>query len=494
MAGTKGKHANHKARARLTVLLQEISLPHQVRSLAFSLPNAITLGFSTGEYGNVTLPYIYNARSTKAPTLSEAFTPDFSTVSTSSSLAASTTSASSHTLGAIPGMGTLGGLAAKTGGIMGIGGKVDRNTVVKVKSGEVLVMKESTAAMLDSQGKPSRSSGIEYALPPEETITSWPYILSLLPAPGAVSSLTRQQAQDPLTAVPTVHVHSIPNLMPTQAIRVPPVESGSSAARPVSIIDVPPAPVVQAARLLTAGPSGKAPLAVVTHALSDTSTASTSQIYLLTLNTWQKQLDDLIALGSYEEALSLLNALDSPQHYLPDFEERQKQLRILAGLSLFLDKGKYEQAIDIFIEENVNTAKVVSLFPKAISGKLFLERDRLEEVWGGRTQSQAMDQQQQQQSAGRARPERKRHDTADLSIQAEDEKKMASTTPPTQAGRFFSSTAGKKKDDDAQSVKSMLSKRSFGLGRDKTAGSGTAINRESQDGTHLLPPLDMRSC
>jgi hypothetical protein len=276
--------------------------------------------------------------------------------------------------------------------------------------------------------------------------------------------------------------------MPTQAIRVPPVESGSSAARPVSIIDVPPAPVVQAARLLTAGPSGKAPLAVVTHALSDTSTASTSQIYLLTLNTWQKQLDDLIALGSYEEALSLLNALDSPQHYLPDVEERQKQLRILAGLSLFLDKGKYEQAIDIFIEENVNTAKVVSLFPKAISGKLFLERDRLEEVWGGRTQSQAMDQQQQQQSAGRARPERKRHDTADLSIQAEDEKKMASTTPPTQAGRFFSSTAGKKKDDDAQSVKSMLSKRSFGLGRDKTAGSGTAINRESQDGTHLLPP------
>ena len=370
---------------------------------------------------------------------------------------------------------------------MGLGGKVDRNTVVRVKSGEVLVMKENIAAMLDSQGKASRSTGIEYALAPEDTVTSWPYVLSLLPAPGAVSSLTRQQAQDPLTAVPTIHIHSIPNLTPTQAIRVPPVESGSSAARPVSIIDVPPAPTVQAARLLTAGPSGKAPLAVVTHALSDTSTASISQIYLLTLNSWQKQLDDLIALGSYEEALSLLNALDSPEHYLPDFENRQKQLRILAGLCLFLDKGKYAQAIDIFIEENVNPAKVVSLFPKAISGKLFLERDQLEETWGGRARSQALEQ-LQDSSSRRVRPERKRHETAELAVQAEDDKKSASSTPPSQAGRFFSASGtSKKKDDDTQSVKSMLSKRSLNiLSRDKSSGSANAIDRESKDGRSLL--------
>lgn len=454
--------------------------------MAFPLPHALTLGYSTGEYGNVSLPWIQQPRSSKAAVLSEAFSPDFSIIASSSTSIAGTTS---HSLGAIPGMGTLGGLAAKTGGIMGLGGKLDRNIVVKVKAGEVLAMKENVAALLDSHGKISRPQSIDYPLAPEDTVICWPYILSLLPAPAAVSSLTRQQAQDPLTAVPTVHVHSIPKLTPVQAIRVPPIDGGSSVARPVSIIDVPPAPIVQTARLLTVGSSGKAPLAVVTHALSDTSTASTSRIYLLLCNSWQKQLDDLINLGSYEDGLSLLNALEHPQRALPDFEERHKRLRVLAGLSLFLDTGKYDQAIDIFIEENVNPAKVVSLFPKAISGKLFLDRGELEETWGGRTLAQALEQQQQQQQSRseRARASRLRPDTAETTVQTEEEKKLTSTTPPTQAGRFFSTNAGKKKDDDTQSVKSMLSKRSLNLlSREKAADSGIAINRESKDGEMVL--------
>jgi hypothetical protein len=108
--------------------VQELALPHQIRSMTFPNPKTLFLGFSTSEYGIVSL-------STATPSLSELFVPASVPVSSN---------APSGGLG-LPGLGGLGGLALKTGGYMGIGGigRVARNSVVHVGKGEVIILRES---------------------------------------------------------------------------------------------------------------------------------------------------------------------------------------------------------------------------------------------------------------------------------------------------------------------------------------------------------------
>jgi len=276
---------------------------------------------------------------------------------------------------------------------MGLGGKVDKNLVVKVKANEVLVIRETTGYLLDGSGASSRPQTVEYALPPEESVVSWPYVLSVLPALVVLGGLSKQQALDPLTALPSVHVHSALTLAPVQAVRVPPPTTIPN--RPISILDVPPTPTPQSARLLTVGSGAKPLMAIVVNpAASDTSNdPSENKIYILTTRTFSSQIDQLISVGEYSEALALLQSLDNADYSVPNAIEIAKKLRMLVGLSLFLDKKKYDSAIDIFIEENVNPAKVIALFPQAISGKLFHEREEIEEIWGGRTREHRINQQ-----------------------------------------------------------------------------------------------------
>ena len=376
---------------------------------------------------------------------------------------------------------------------MGLGGKVERNVVVKIKDGEVLVQKDNTGILLNAAGKSSRESSLEWALQPEEILASWPFILSILPAPAACGNLSKQQAQQPMTALPSVHIHSIPSLNLTQAIRVPPVPETISSDRPVSIIDVPPPPVTQAARLMTAGPKGRAPLAIVTQPLSELSSstssstrASTARIYLLQLLPWSQQLDSLISHGQYTEALSLLSSLDSSENVVPDATARLKKLRMLAGLALFLDKQKYDAAIDVFIEENVNPAKVIALFPKAISGKLYCERNEVEEIWGGRTKEDLQQQEHEQSGIlprrNRISSERKRQATPETSSSAEaddianpNRSQSGSLPQAERPGRRF--TPAKKKEDDTASVKSVTSKRSQ---------SALSVSKEARDSSPAL--------
>ncbi|KAK9894896.1 hypothetical protein P389DRAFT_211571 [Cystobasidium minutum MCA 4210] len=449
---------------------KELSLPHQVRSIAFPLPHSLFLGYSTSEYGTALLPYIREMDTKEGPRLSESFA---SPSPSQSGLASSSGSSASHTLGAIPGLGTLGGLAAKTGGYMGIGGKVDKNIVAKVKSNEVLVLKDNTGMLLDDNGALSRKETLEYALPPEETVVSWPYILSILPAPVVLGQLSKQQALDPLTALPSVHVHSALTLAPVQAIRVPPLVAPPQ--RPVSILDVPPTPTPQSARLLTAASGNKPLMALVTNAAVESSSSSNAalqenKIYLLTSKSWTEQIDQLIAVGEYSEALALLRSLDNAEFAIPGAVDLAKRLRMLVGLSLFLDKKKYDAAVDIFIEENVNPAKVVALFPIEISGKLHCEREEIEEIWGGRTREH---RKAQALSSEASRKPLERRSTAAITMsgstsdQGDATAENLSNSPSQQSSWRFSPMKRREtsKDDDAVSVRSLASKRSqLGIG------------------------------
>ena len=89
----------------------------------------MVLGYSTNSYGSVNVP---TPGSADALQLEELLIP---------SMPASTEVAT--TGGAL---GGLGGLALKTGGYMGLGGigRVDRNNVISVGRGEVLITRDST--------------------------------------------------------------------------------------------------------------------------------------------------------------------------------------------------------------------------------------------------------------------------------------------------------------------------------------------------------------
>lgn len=48
-------------------------------------------------------------------------------------------------------------------------------------------------------------------------------------------------------------------------------------------------------------------------------------------------------------------------------------------------EGEYDRALDLFVELNINPAKVISLYPEAVSGRLSVPRDQWIPLFGGPT-------------------------------------------------------------------------------------------------------------
>lgn len=61
---------------------------------------------------------------------------------------------------------------------------------------------------------------------------------------------------------------------------------------------------------------------------------------------------------------------------------RQAQIRALHAVALFRN-GDYDYAINTFIELDINPAKIIALFPRDISGRLFVESNRWIQLFGG---------------------------------------------------------------------------------------------------------------
>lgn len=133
----------------------EVGLPHQIRGMSFGemgQSRKIVAGFSTGEYGIVTLPP--STGETGVAVLGELFSPPIPPVVLASLASVPTTSGGLGALGSYgerlgglakagTGMG-FGGLAKATGSVMGLGAlgglslggkKVDKNGVVLVPRG-----------------------------------------------------------------------------------------------------------------------------------------------------------------------------------------------------------------------------------------------------------------------------------------------------------------------------------------------------------------------
>ncbi|ORY62729.1 hypothetical protein BCR35DRAFT_308965 [Leucosporidium creatinivorum] len=465
----------------------ELALPHQIRGMAFD-ERKIVAGFSTGEYGIITLPAA-KAAASEAPSLGELFTPTMPAVEKAKAIPAGLGG-----LGNVMGLGALGGLSLgakklEKNGVVAVpragkgkakddGGKSsdgatsgawlwgkewgweDEEKEKETKEGEVLVVRENIAIPLTSSGKPRTStpSSIIYPSFTDETLVVSPYIISLLAAPPP--SLAPGSSSSSTSLSPSLAIHNIDTLAPVQTLAVPPppISPPSSIAEGSDLkLPDPAAQQPFTARLLTvASSSAQPPLLLLTSrpppgSASAAAAAPVEQtLWIVTMKSWQSQIEELGQAGAWEEGIRLVRrsgangGMDLPPPLL-------RRLAVLHSLALFTEH-RYDLAIDAFISLDITPSKVVSLYPHAISGKLHIEHAGHEELFGGRPQHKV--------AAAIEDEIMRKHEAEEEEKKRIEEEKKKAPASPARKGKVAAAVD----DDDASSIRS-------GIGRLKGKAS-----------------------
>ncbi|KAI0833228.1 hypothetical protein BC628DRAFT_1342704 [Trametes gibbosa] len=327
--------------------VQELTLAHSPRAMTFVNSTVLCWGHT---------PTDYCLTSLTTSTTVDASTPI-------------TTASSTGSIGTM-GMGALSGL----GGYMTLGlGAKAKPCVAGLNENEALIAKDNNGFVVGHDGKSTRSENIDWPAPPEEIAIATPYVFAVLPS-GSVptSQVDGVPATSPSTFVtsPVIEIRSSISLSPVQTIPFPPTSSNASATASTHSV-----------RLLCPSPSFKSPVFVVSTPTDRTAAANAgSSIWRFQMKPWDQQISELVEAGSYTEALALLDSLDAA--LIADKEQRQAQIRALQAVTHFRN-AKYDEAINAFLDLNINPAKVVALYPEAISGRLAIPQEEWIPLFGG---------------------------------------------------------------------------------------------------------------
>ena len=166
---------------------------------------------------------------------------------------------------------------------------------------------------IGQDGKPSRSTPIDWPAPPEETALVQPYVFSVLPAGTVpISQIEGESVSQPnnpsFIGTTVVEIRSSITLAPVQTLPVPFIPT---------ISETPQILTNQTVRVLTPSPPAKSPLFLVTTPTDRaTSTAEGSTIWQFHLKPWGEQVHELVVAEAYADALSLLESIEAT--LLPD--------------------------------------------------------------------------------------------------------------------------------------------------------------------------------
>ncbi|KII89843.1 hypothetical protein PLICRDRAFT_108036 [Plicaturopsis crispa FD-325 SS-3] len=321
--------------------VKEAPLLHSPRAIAFHNADTVALAYP---------PPDYDVFSIRSLTATEVVSPPPKNAAVAST--------------SMAGMGAFTGLTGYM--TLGLGAK-PKSDVVAIGGDEILIVKDNEGVVIGVDGKSSRTDTVVWPAPPEDIAFIKPYILSVLP-PGSVTSAQKPSSTAPHSSV--IQIHSSLSLLPTQLTTVPPLSD-----------DAPSTTTQYTARLLTALSSTKAPLFLVTTPTDRTAAnAEGSTVWQIRMRPWSEQIDELVQQGAYGDALALLDTVD--QTVLPDKEQRRTRIRALHAVSLF-SSGKFDDAINTFIELDLNPAKVVALYPETVSGRLSVPREAWIPLYGG---------------------------------------------------------------------------------------------------------------
>ncbi|CAG7849163.1 SubName: Full=Related to Vam6/Vps39-like protein involved in vacuolar morphogenesis {ECO:0000313/EMBL:CCA68795.1} [Serendipita indica DSM 11827] len=307
---------------------KEVPLPHSPRAMAFPSPKVIAMAYTATEHA---LFYL-DTMSVADIVLPTALHP-----STSSGL----TGAMGMGMNAISG---LGGYMT-----LGLGAK-SKPSVIKTADGEFTIPKENSSLFLGVDGKPSRNLGIEWPGTPEEIAFTKPYLVSILPAIAQATNASQ------VSTSAILQVRSSLSFSVSQQLYYP--------FAPLNLSK--PANNVQYNfRVLSSSPNA----VFLTSAPNDRYTlgAEGTVLWMLTMKPWNTQLDELVKDCKYTDALMLLESIDDSA--LTDKAKRHAHISALHGAALLAQK-QYRPAIDVFLKLDLNPAKVVSMFPVEVSGRL----------------------------------------------------------------------------------------------------------------------------
>ncbi|KAF8813359.1 hypothetical protein BYT27DRAFT_7180846 [Phlegmacium glaucopus] len=276
----------------------------------------------------------------------------------------------------ITGSGTaMNALTGLTGYMtLGLGAKA-KPTVVQVGDSEILVGKDGEGLFIGTDGKPSRPATIEWPAPPEEIAFVKPYIFSILPA-GTVPTQSLETSPTPGTHVQpsfnsttVLQVRSSLSLQISQTIPFPFNHAETNATQNANV------------RLMTSSSSVKCPLYMMTTPIDKTAALNEgSSIWCFSMRPWSEQIDELVIVGQYSDALALLETVDGA--LLPEKDQRRTQIRALNAVAQFR-AGKFDAAIDTFIELDFNPAKVVALYSESVAGRLSVPQEGWIPLYGG---------------------------------------------------------------------------------------------------------------
>lgn len=259
------------------------------------------------------------------------------------------------------------------------------------------------------EGRPTRIVNIDWPAPPEELgkacffdlkffrITLCfaafikPYVFSIIP-PGSVPSSQVEgnhgstSSQTSFIPSPVIEIRSTLSLSAVQTLPFPPLStSASQSAASHTVRLLTPSTAVKSSLFLVTTPTDRAAATLVG-----------STIWQFRMKSWSEQIDELVEAGSYAEALALLETIDSvvladkvfisiSSQFLranTEQERRQRLVKALHAVSQFRS-AQFDEAINTFIELEINPAKVVALYPESVAGRLSIHRDEWISLYGG---------------------------------------------------------------------------------------------------------------
>ncbi|KAL0258814.1 Vacuolar morphogenesis protein 6 [Diplodia seriata] len=214
--------------------------------------------------------------------------------------------------------------AVNTSGMsyMAMGSWVPKPMATRLGDSEMLLAKDVNSLFIDTAGKALEKRQIPWTVAPEAIGYSYPYMLALQPpAKGALEV----RNPDTLNLLQTIN---IPN---------------------AAFLHVPQ------------------PNISLAHAGKGFLVASDRCIWRMGALHYEEQIDELVANGRYDEAVSLLNMLEDT--LLKDKDGRIREVQILKAQSLFQQR-RYREAMDLFSDAVAQPEKVIALYPKSIAGDL----------------------------------------------------------------------------------------------------------------------------
>jgi tetratricopeptide (TPR) repeat protein len=219
----------------------------------------------------------------------------------------------------------FGAVSSSGMGYMGMASWVPKPLATRLGEGEMLLAKDVNSLFIDTDGNAIEKRQVPWHSAPEMIAYSYPYMLTLNP-PSKGSLEVRNP--DTLNMLQSI---SLPN---------------------VTFLHVPQ------------------PNISLAHAGKGFLVASDRCIWRMGAQSYETQIDELVAGGRYDEALSLLNMLEDT--LLLDKEDRVREITILKAHALF-DLKKYREAMDLFTDAKAPPERVIALYPRAIAGNLARE-------------------------------------------------------------------------------------------------------------------------